>query len=129
MALGEDGKPIERTQKDKQILKQVQNDNSKQILRFAQDDNKNNIAQDNSYNKITSLRHSEALAEESHDKQILNRVQNDNSKQILRSAQNDNKNNIAQNDSPKRKVLKQLSPTQKAHLTNSTRTSMLGVVK
>jgi hypothetical protein len=78
MALGNDGKPIERTQKDKQILKQVQNDNSKKILRFAQDDKKNNIAQ---------------------------------------------------NDSPKRKVLKQLSPTQKAHLMKTTRTSMVGVVK
>ena len=150
MALGNDGKPIERTQKDKQILKQVQNDNSKQILRsaqndsknnvsqnggsneilrFAQDDNKNNIAQNDSYNKITSLRHSEALAEESHDKQILKQVQNDNSKKILRSAQDDNKNNIVQNDSTKRKVLKQLSPTQKAHLMKTTRTSMLGIVK
>ena len=69
MALGNDGKPIERTQKDKQILKQVQNDNSKQIL---------------------------------------NRVQN---------------------DSAERKVLKQLSPTQKAHLMQTTRTSMNGVVR
>jgi hypothetical protein len=117
MALGDDGKPIERTQKDKQILRSAQNDSKNnvsqnggrnEILRFAQDDKKNNIAQNDSYNKITSLRHSEALAEESHDKQILNQVQN---------------------DSTKRKVLKQLSPTQKAHLMQTTRTSMLGVVK